>query len=88
MPLSSYAKINLTLKINYKNKNKNSIRNFKDLTLQKGDLAVWDGSILHTARPNKTNKTRWVIILTYARWFFKPHYDIPRNFPKKFYKYF
>ncbi len=68
-------------------KYKKSLRNFKDLILKKGDLAVWDGSILHTARPNKTNKTRWVIILTYARWFFKPHYDIPRNFPKKFYKY-
>ena len=68
-------------------KNKSSITNFKDLILKKGDLAVWDGSILHTARPNKTNSTRWVIILTYARWFFKPHYDIPRNFPKKFYKY-
>ena len=73
--------------INFKIKNKSSIKNFKDLVLKKGDLAVWDGSILHTARPNKTNSTRWVIILTFARWFFKPHYDIPRNFPKKFYKY-
>jgi ectoine hydroxylase-related dioxygenase (phytanoyl-CoA dioxygenase family) len=64
-----------------------STKRFKDLNLNKGDIAVWDGRIWHSARPNKSNKDRWVIILTFARWFFKPHYDIPRSFPKKFYKY-
>ena len=58
----------------------------KDLKLNVGDVVVWDGRIWHAARENKTNKDRWVIIITFCKWFFKPHYDIPRNFPKKFYK--
>ncbi len=62
-------------------------RDFKNLNLKKGDIAVWDGRIWHAALPNKTDKDRWVIILTFARWFFKPHYDIARNFPRNFYKF-
>lgn len=57
-----------------------------DLQLRKGDVAVWDGRIWHSARQNKSNKDRWVVIITFCKWFFKPHYDIPRNFPKKYYK--
>jgi len=57
----------------------------KDLELKIGDMAVWDGRIWHSARPNTSNKERWVIILTFCKWFFKPHYDIPRSFPKKYY---
>ena len=57
-----------------------------DLQLSKGDVAVWDGRIWHSARQNKSNKDRWVIIITFCKWFFKPHYDIPRNLPKKYYK--
>lgn len=62
-------------------------RGFKDVIINKGDVAVWDGRIWHATRKNITKNDRWVIILTFARWFFKPHYDIPRNLPKKFYKY-
>ena len=59
--------------------------NLTDLNLKIGDAVVWDGRIWHSARENKTNKDRWVIIITFCKWFFKPHYDIPRSFPKKFY---
>lgn len=57
-----------------------------NLKLKKGDVAVWDGRIWHSAKRNKSKSDRWVIIITFCKWFFKPHYDIPRNFPKKFYK--
>ena len=59
----------------------------KDVLLNVGDMAVWDGRLWHGARDNKTKKDRWVIIITFSRWFFKPYFDIPRNLPKKFYKY-
>tara|TARA_Y100000816_G_scaffold292105_1_gene285849 strand:- start:2863 stop:3687 length:825 start_codon:yes stop_codon:yes gene_type:complete len=64
-----------------------NLKNFKDVILKKGDIAVWDGRIWHGAKANKTDSDRWVIIVTFTRWFFKPHYDIARSFPKKFYKY-
>lgn len=66
---------------------KGNLKNFQDVILNKGDIAVWDGRIWHGAKPNKTMNDRWIIIITFTRWFFKPHYDIARSFPKKFYKY-
>ena len=62
-------------------------KDFKNIELKKGDVVVWDGRIWHGARENNSNKDRWVIIVTFTRWFFKPHYDIARSFPKKFYKF-
>lgn len=59
----------------------------KDLTLKAGDMVVWDGRIWHSARPNIKALDRWAVIITFSKWFFKPHYDIPRSFPKNFYKY-
>lgn len=58
----------------------------KDIELKVGDVAVWDGRIWHSARGNKSNETRLVIIITFCKWFFKPHYDIARALPKKYYK--
>lgn len=57
----------------------------KKIELNVGDVAVWDGRIWHQSLPNKSNKERWVIIITFCKWFFKPHYDIARDFPKKYY---
>ena len=62
-------------------------KSFKDIKLKKGDLVVWDGRIWHGAKANFTKEDRWVVIVTFSRWFFKPHYDIARAFPKKFYKF-
>ena len=62
-------------------------KDFKNIELKKGDVVVWDGRIWHGARENNSNKDRWVIIVTFTRWFFKPHYDIARSFPKKYYKF-
>ena len=62
-------------------------KDFKNIELKKGDVVVWDGRIWHGAKKNNSKKDRWVIIVTFTRWFFKPHYDIARSFPKKFYKY-
>ncbi len=61
-------------------------KKFKDINLKKGDIAVWDGRIWHGAKKNLSNKDRWIIIVTFTKWFFKPQYDIARSFPKKFYK--
>lgn len=57
----------------------------KKIEINVGDAVVWDGRIWHQSLPNKSNKDRWVIIITFCKWFFKPHYDIPRDFPKKYY---
>tara|TARA_B100000787_G_scaffold24442_1_gene16338 strand:- start:138 stop:944 length:807 start_codon:yes stop_codon:yes gene_type:complete len=57
----------------------------KNVIMNVGDVAVWDGRIWHQSLPNKSNEDRWVIIITFCKWFFKPHYDIARNFPKKYY---
>ena len=62
-------------------------KKFRNIELKKGDIVVWDGRIWHGARVNYSKKDRWIIIVTFSRWFFKPHYDIARSFPKKFYKY-
>ncbi len=59
---------------------------FKDINLKKGDVVVWDGRIWHGAKKNISNKERWVIIVTFTKWFFKPQYDIARSFPRRFYK--
>lgn len=63
--------------------NKNKILN---LELNVGDMIVIDGRIWHSGGANKTDIDRWVIIITFCKWFFKPHYDIARSFPKKFLK--
>ncbi len=55
-----------------------------NLALEVGDMAVIDGRIWHCSGANKTKEDRWLIVITYCRWFFKPHYDIARSFPKKF----
>lgn len=55
-----------------------------NLSLDVGDMAVIDGRIWHCSGANKTNEDRWLIVITYCKWFFKPHYDIARSFPKKF----
>jgi ectoine hydroxylase-related dioxygenase (phytanoyl-CoA dioxygenase family) len=55
-----------------------------NLDLDIGDMAVIDGRIWHCSEANKTNEDRWLIVITYCKWFFKPAYDIPRSFPKKF----
>ena len=58
-----------------------------DLKLNVGDMAVIDGRIWHAGKSrkdNSKNEDRWLIVITYCKWFFKPHYDIARSFPKKF----
>lgn len=55
-----------------------------NLFLNVGDMAVIDGRIWHCSGANKTNEDRWLIVITYCKWFFKPHFDIARSFPKKF----
>lgn len=54
-----------------------------NLVLDIGDMAVIDGRIWHCSGANKTSEDRWLIVITYCKWFFKPHYDIARSFPKK-----
>ncbi len=60
---------------------KNKILN---LELNVGDMIVIDGRLWHSGGANKTDTDRWVIIMTFCKWFFKPHYDIARSLPKKF----
>ena len=70
-----------------KDKVKQNNKNLKNIELKKGDVIVWDGRIWHGARKNRSKEDRWMIVITFTKWFFKPHYDVARSFPKKLYKY-
>jgi ectoine hydroxylase-related dioxygenase (phytanoyl-CoA dioxygenase family) len=52
----------------------------------KGSAIVIDGGVWHASGENHTESTRWVILSTYVRWFFKPAFDFNRNMPREFYE--
>ena len=69
-------KINSFPKQNYKYPNE------KNILLQKGDCLLFNGSLWHRGSKNKTDDTRWALLFTYARWFYKPAFDFNLNTTK------
>jgi ectoine hydroxylase-related dioxygenase (phytanoyl-CoA dioxygenase family) len=47
-----------------------------------GSVCIMDGSTWHAGGQNKTQSTRWGVLLTYVRWFYKPAFDFNKNMPK------
>lgn len=47
----------------------------------KGSLVIVDASVWHGSSAKRSEKERWIIIGTYARWFMKPTFDLTKNTP-------
>jgi len=55
------------------------------ITGPRGSVLVMDGAVWHGGGANHSKSTRWCILSTYVRWFFKPAFDFSRNMPGDFY---
>jgi len=51
-----------------------------------GDLLIWDSRIWHGTTENTTDLSRWVLIATFARWWIKQAFDIPKGLPASIYE--
>jgi hypothetical protein len=56
------------------------------LETRTGDIVIWDGRIWHGALGNKTERTRWSLISTFARWWVKQNFDITGTLPQALYE--
>jgi hypothetical protein len=56
------------------------------LETQAGDIVIWDGRIWHGALGNKTERSRWSLIATFARWWVKQNFDITGTLPQTLYE--
>lgn len=56
------------------------------LTGKKGDVIIWDSRSWHGTLPNKTGRSRWAIIATFARWFIKPQMNIIKTINDDIYR--
>ena len=51
-----------------------------------GDVVVWDSRIWHAALENRSGRTRWALIGTFARWWVKQMFNITATLPQEFYE--
>jgi hypothetical protein len=56
------------------------------LPTRAGDIVIWDGRIWHGALGNKTERSRWSLIATFARWWVKQNFDITGTLPQALYE--
>lgn len=50
-----------------------------------GSLLIYNGSMWHGGGAKRRDVERWSIIVSYARWFVKPAFDMTRNTPPEIY---
>src|ERR1700722_3173319 len=55
------------------------------LETRAGDIVIWDGRIWHGALGNKSERSRWSLIATFARWWVKQNFDIAGTLPQALY---
>ena len=48
---------------------------------QAGDAVIWDSRLWHGALANHSERTRWAMIATFARWWVKQSFNITGNLP-------
>tara|TARA_X000001036_G_scaffold426598_1_gene454190 strand:+ start:2184 stop:2999 length:816 start_codon:yes stop_codon:yes gene_type:complete len=63
-----------------------NIKNKILIKANQGSVLVYNANLWHGGSEKKNNKTRWALILGYARWFIKPSFDYMLNTPLKIYK--
>ncbi len=51
-----------------------------------GDVVIWDSRTWHGTSANTVGESRWAVIATFARWWLKPYYDLPRGLPQAIYE--
>jgi ectoine hydroxylase-related dioxygenase (phytanoyl-CoA dioxygenase family) len=51
------------------------------ITGKKGSAIIFNANLYHGGMENTTDKTRWAVVLGYARWFIKPTFDFMQNTP-------
>ena len=51
-----------------------------------GDVVIWDSRLWHGTKANDSGRTRWALIATFARWWLKQAFDIPRSMPEDIYE--
>ena len=56
------------------------------LCAPKGSVIIFNGGLWHGSGTNMTDQTRWAIVYSYARWFFKPSFDFNKNMPSEIYR--
>ena len=91
--LNDFNKYNGATKLipkSHKNKSfpgdKKKYKNEKIITGKKGSVLIMDGSLWHGGSLNKSLNTRWSILSTYVRFFYKPAFNYSSNLPKSFFK--
>jgi ectoine hydroxylase-related dioxygenase (phytanoyl-CoA dioxygenase family) len=52
------------------------------LLARPGDLIIMNSNVLHKSAEMQTTRSRWVLIITYCRWYLKPAIDHTRYFNK------
>lgn len=52
---------------------------------RQGSVVIMDGGVWHGSGENHTDGTRWVILMTYVRWFYRSAFDFNRNMPAEHY---
>lgn len=62
------------------------LQNLKHVTAKAGDMLCWDSRVWHGTTPNKSDKSRWILIATLGMWWLKPSMDITRSLPNEIYQ--
>jgi hypothetical protein len=63
-----------------------SLAKAEPIASKPGDLVLWDSRLWHGTTANKSGGSRWSLIATFARWWLKQNYDLPRTLPQAFYE--
>jgi len=68
----------------YANNNK-EIKKKMYIRAKKGSLLIFNANLWHGGSSKQNDKSRWALVLGYARWFVKPSFDYMKNTPIKIY---
>jgi ectoine hydroxylase-related dioxygenase (phytanoyl-CoA dioxygenase family) len=63
----------------------NEIKKKIYIKAKKGSLLIFNANLWHGGSSKKNDKSRWALVLGYARWFIKPSFDYMKNTPIKVY---
>jgi len=56
------------------------------ISAKKGSVLIYNASLWHGGGVNKTDESRWGLVLGYGRWFIKPSFDFLKNTTPEIYK--
>ena len=59
----------------------NKIKNKIYINAKKGSLLIFNANLWHGGSSKQNTKSRWALVLGYARWFIKPSFDYMKNTP-------